>query len=66
MTNHPNRKKAIATHRCPSGMGGVFDVIIVNDNGSGGVLVRVVGNGKDWNGHQFVVGRDELTPISGG
>lgn len=57
------RKPAKPTHRTDSGMGGVFDVVILKEMDGDRALVMVVANGPDWNGHQFGVAKSELRPL---
>lgn len=57
------RKPAVpATHNVPSGMGGSFDVIVVEDRGET-CLVRVRMRNRDWDGYELVVQKSEMKPL---
>lgn len=48
----------------PSGMGGTFDVVIVEDQGDQ-VSVRVhMPRNPDWHGYTFTTTRDQLTEVA--
>jgi hypothetical protein len=58
-----NKTLAPATHKTPSGMGGVFPVAIIEDRGDI-ALVEVRDCGPDWSGYQFTCAKDKLSPLS--
>ena len=57
------KPKTVATHKIPSGMGGVFDLIVVEDLGER-CKVRVVNSGADWNGMEFTPLKSALIPLA--
>jgi hypothetical protein len=52
----------IGTHYAPSGLGGVFEVAIVEDLGEC-ARVRIVSADAEWNGKHFIEQKQYLRPI---
>lgn len=50
-------------YRTPSGLGGAFDVRIIEHKAEDRVLVKVDMRNPDWDGYQFVTTADQLTEI---
>ena len=57
------KPKTVATHKTPSGMGGVFDLIVLEDLGER-CRVQVVNSGPGWNGMEFTPLKSALAPLT--
>lgn len=52
-----------ATHKIPSGLGGIFEVVIIDKLKNDRFKVEIINPQHDFHGQPRIVGKDELIPL---